>query len=244
MPGKVIDAIKRVKSTNPVFILDEIDKMGRGYQGDPGAALLEVLDPEQNATFRDHYLDVSYDLSDVFFIATANSLEGIPAPLLDRMEVIQLGSYTNIEKFQIASRYIIPNVFKEHGIEFLKGAFDSSAIMKIINEYTRESGVRDLKRKVSSLASFLAQKVVRAEEVNIINSDVVEKALGHNKINYDKALTKSIPGVVTGLAWTPVGGDILFIETAMMPGNGKVQLTGKLGEVMSESAQIALSLVR
>lgn len=244
MPGKIIDAIKRVKTTNPVFILDEIDKMGRGFQGDPGAALLEVLDPEQNNGFRDHYLDVAYDLSDVFFIATANSLEGIPAPLLDRMEVIQLGSYTNIEKLQIATKYIVPQVFKEHGIDFLQNAFDIKAIQKVINEYTRESGVRDLKRKIGSVASYLAQKVVRAEEIAVINAEAVENALGHHKINYDKALLKSIPGVVTGLAWTPVGGDILFIETAMMPGNGKVQLTGKLGEVMSESAQIALSLVR
>lgn len=244
LPGKIIDAIKRVKTTNPVFVLDEIDKMGRGYQGDPGAALLEVLDPEQNNTFRDHYLDVPYDLSDVFFIATANSLEGIPAPLLDRMEVIQLGSYTNVEKLQIATKYIVPKVFKEHGIEFLINNFASKSVQKVIDDYTREAGVRDLKRKIGSVASFLAQKVVRAEEVGEINQEMIEKALGHQKINHDKVLEKSIPGVVTGLAWTPVGGDILYIETAMMPGTGKVQLTGKLGEVMSESAQIALSLVR
>lgn len=244
LPGKIIDAIKRVKTTNPVFVLDEIDKMGRGYQGDPGAALLEVLDPEQNNTFRDHYLDVPYDLSDVFFIATANSLEGIPAPLLDRMEVIQLGSYTNVEKLQIATKYIVPKVFKEHGIEFLINNFASRSVQKVIDDYTREAGVRDLKRKIGSVASYLAQKVVRAEEIGEINQEMIEKALGHQKINHDRVLEKSIPGVVTGLAWTPVGGDILYIETAMMPGTGKVQLTGKLGEVMSESAQIALSLVR
>lgn len=244
LPGKIIDAIKRVKTTNPVFVLDEIDKMGRGYQGDPGAALLEVLDPEQNNAFRDHYLDVPYDLSDVFFIATANSLEGIPAPLLDRMEVIQLGSYTNVEKLQIATKYIVPKVFKEHGIEFLINNFASRSVQKVIDDYTREAGVRDLKRKIGSVASYLAQKVVRAEEIGEINQEMIEKALGHQKINHDRVLEKSIPGVVTGLAWTPVGGDILYIETAMMPGTGKVQLTGKLGEVMSESAQIALSLVR
>lgn len=244
MPGKIIDAIKRAKTTNPVFILDEIDKMGRGYQGDPGAALLEVLDPEQNVAFRDHYLDAAYDLSDVFFIATANSLEGIPAPLLDRMEVIELGSYTNPEKTQIAMKHIVPQVFKEHGVENLIPLMEAKLVQKIISEYTREAGVRGLKRKIATTASFLAEKIVRGHSIDSISETMVELALGHQKINHDKALERSVSGVVTGLAWTPVGGDILFIETTMMPGTGKIQLTGKLGDVMTESAQIALSLVR
>lgn len=244
MPGKIIDAIKKAKTNNPVFILDEIDKMGQSYQGDPGAALLEVLDPEQNATFRDHYLDVPYDLSNVFFVATANSLEGIPAPLLDRMEVIQLGSYTSQEKLQIAKNHIVPNVFKEHGVTEFQDRVLIEHLNKIIHEYTREAGVRDLKRKIGTVASYLAEKVVKNETIDKLSLTDIESALGHKKINYDKVLDKSVPGVVTGLAWTPVGGDILFIETVMMPGTGKILLTGKLGDVMSESAQIALSLVR
>ncbi len=244
MPGKIIDSIKRAKTTNPVFILDEIDKMGRSYHGDPASALLEVLDPEQNLTFRDHYLDVPYDLSNVFFIATANSLEGIPGPLLDRMEIIQLGSYTNVEKLHIAKKYIVPKVFKESGVENFLEFLSEEKIKNIIVDYTREAGVRDLKRKFSVLAAYLATKVVKGEAVSEISEADIEIALGVNKIPIENMLTKAHPGVVTGLAWTPVGGDILFIETAMMPGTGKIILTGKLGEVMSESAQIALSLVR
>ncbi len=244
MPGKIIDAIKRVNVSNPIFILDEIDKMGRGIQGDPGAALLEVLDPEQNATFRDHYLDIPFDLSQVFFIATANSIEGISPALLDRMEIINISGYTDIEKIEIAKRYLIPKIFKDNGVENFIEKITADTLSKTIGDYTREAGVRNLARKIENIASSLAQKIVRNENVENINYEFIEYALGYKKIESDRVLSKSIPGVVTGLAWTPVGGEVLFIETAMMPGTGRVQLTGKLGEVMSESAQIAISLVR
>ena len=246
MPGRIIEGIKRAQEKNPVFVLDEIDKLSKGYGGDPAAALLEVLDPEQNMSFMDHYLDVSYDLSKVFFIATANSLETIPGPLLDRMEVIQLSGYTTEEKLHIALNHLLPKQLKEHGLTPQQVMLDESILKTIIEDYTREAGVRDLQRKIARLLRFVSERVVRAGVGVrvIVNASDVEEVLGIHKNEYELAQKNTNPGVVTGLAWTPVGGDILFIESLMMPGNGKIQLTGKLGEVMSESAHIGLSLVR
>ena len=246
MPGRIIEGIKRAKEKNAVFMLDEIDKLGRGYGGDPAAALLEVLDPEQNATFMDHYLDLTYDLSKVFFIATANSLDTIPGPLLDRMEIIQLSGYTSEEKLHIAKNHLLPKQMKEHGLTNEQVKLSDDILKMITEEYTREAGVRDLQRKIAKLLRTVTEKVVRnTESAPIeITKDDVEDVLGVHKNSFELAQTTSTPGVVTGLAWTPVGGDILFIESLMMPGTGKIQLTGKLGEVMSESAHIGLSLVR
>ena len=251
LPGRIIEGIKRAKQKNPVFMLDEIDKLSRGYGGDPAAAMLEVLDPEQNGTFTDHYLDLPFDLSKVFFIATANSLDTIPAPLLDRMEIIQLSGYTSDEKLHIAENHLVPKQMKEHGLvngdeKKFKVTFGENILKSIINEYTREAGVRDLQRKIAKLLRSLTEKIVRHPEKTEFHIDqaVVEDVLGVEKVTHELAQEKSHAGVVTGLAWTPVGGDILFIETAMMPGSGKIQLTGKLGDVMSESAHIGLSLVR
>jgi ATP-dependent Lon protease len=247
MPGRIIEGIKRAKSKNPVFILDEIDKLTKGYGGDPAAAMLEVLDPEQNGTFLDHYLDLPFDLSKVFFIATANSLETIPTPLLDRMEIINLSGYTAIEKFQIAKKHLVPKLISEHGLEIEKITLSDDVLKYIIENYTREAGVRDLQRKIAKVLREFSVRIVKAtnyeDKIEITINDV-EKILGPQKVRAEASLKYSSPGVVTGLAWTPVGGDILFIESLMMPGNGKIQLTGKLGEVMSESAHIALSLVR
>jgi ATP-dependent Lon protease len=246
MPGRIIEGIKRAKEKNAVFMLDEIDKLSRGYGGDPAAALLEVLDPEQNSTFMDHYLDVAFDLSKVFFIATANSLDSIPAPLLDRMEIVQLSGYTTDEKLHIAINHLLPKQLKEHGLDQDKVLISEDILKMIINDYTREAGVRDLQRKIAKVLRTVSEKVVRASDTGqvVISTDEVEEVLGLNKNSFELAQSTSLPGVVTGLAWTPVGGDILFIESLMMPGAGKIQLTGKLGEVMSESAHIGLSLVR
>lgn len=246
MPGRIIEGIKRAKEKNPVFMLDEIDKLGRGYGGDPASALLEVMDPEQNATFMDHYLDVAFDLSKIFFIATANSLETIPSPLLDRMEVIQLNGYTMEEKLYIAKNHLLPKQMKEHGLGSDQVIVSDEILKKITEEYTREAGVRNLQRQIAKVLRSVSEKFVRNEKNKIIEltAEDIENILGVHKISFELAQTISSPGVVTGLAWTPVGGDILFIETLMMPGTGKIQLTGKLGEVMSESAHIGLSLVR
>ncbi len=246
MPGRIIEAIKRAQEKNPVFMLDEIDKLGRGYGGDPASALLEVLDPEQNATFMDHYLDMTFDLSKVFFIATANSLDSIPGPLLDRMEIIYLSGYTSEEKLHIAKNHLLPKQMKEHGLNIEQVVLSDDILTMITEEYTRESGVRDLQRKIAKVLRSVTEKVVRSggETKIIINAEEIEDILGVNKNSFELAQSSSFPGVVTGLAWTPIGGDILFIESLMMPGSGKIQLTGKLGEVMSESAHIGLSLVR
>lgn len=246
MPGRIIEGIKRAKVKNPVFMLDEIDKLGKGYGGDPAAALLEVMDPEQNVTFTDHYLDLPFDLSKIFFIATANSLDTIPAPLLDRMEIIQLSGYTIDEKLHIAKFHLLPKQMKEHGL-LTENVLISDEILKIITEeYTREAGVRNLQRQIAKVLRSVSEKFVRNSnnEQIIINQSDIEEILGYHKISFELAQTTATAGVVTGLAWTPLGGDILFIETLMMPGTGKIQLTGKLGEVMSESAHIGLSLVR
>jgi ATP-dependent Lon protease len=246
MPGRIIEGLKRAKEKNPVFMLDEIDKLGRGYGGDPAAALLEVLDPEQNITFMDHYLDLTFDLSKVFFIATANSLETIPGPLLDRMEVIQLNGYTMDEKIHIAKKHLLPKQMKEHGLNSQQVVITDEILKKIAEEYTREAGVRNLQRQIAKVLRSASERFVRKKSDKLIEITAidVENILGVHKISFELAQTKTSPGIVTGLAWTPMGGDILFIETLMMPGTGKIQLTGKLGEVMTESAHIGLSLVR
>ena len=246
MPGRIIEGIKRAKENNPVFMLDEIDKLGRGYGGDPAAALLEVLDPEQNGTFTDQYLDLPFDLSKVFFVATANSLDTIPGPLLDRMEIIQLSGYTSEEKLHIAKNHLLPKQLKEHGLNEEKVEVSETVLKSVISDYTREAGVRDLQRKIAKLLRSVSEKVVKNADQGkvVIDEAIVEDVLGVEKNTYELAQASATPGVVTGLTWTPVGGDILFIESAMMPGTGKIQLTGKLGEVMSESAHIGLSLVR
>ncbi|MCC6277870.1 MAG: endopeptidase La [Oligoflexia bacterium] len=246
MPGRIIQALKRSGQKNPVFMLDEIDKMGFGYHGDPGAALLEVLDPEQNHTFMDHYLDVPFDLSKVFFVATANSVETIPAPLLDRMEVIQLTGYTLNEKLHIAKTHLVQKQLEEHGMTSDQVMFEDEVLMKVIQSYTREAGVRELNRQIAALCRWVAERVVAQDTeipVKPALSDL-EDALGLERYLPEMANVKAPSGVVTGMAWTPQGGDILFIESTMMPGAGRLTLTGQLGDVMKESAQIALSLVR
>ena len=246
MPGRIIDGIKRAKTKNPVFILDEIDKLGKGYGGDPAAALLEVLDPEQNNSFTDHYLDLPFDLSKVFFIATANSLDTIPLPLLDRMEIIQLSGYTTEEKLNIAKNHLVKKQLKEHGLDSKEIQITDEVLLDVINSYTREAGVRDLQRKIAKIFRNISVNFVKNTELQKfeVSKQQIEEFLGHQKNRNENSLKISPPGVVTGLAWTPVGGDILFIESLMMPGNGKIQLTGKLGEVMSESAHIAFSLMK
>lgn len=246
MPGRIIQGMKRVGSKNPVFILDEVDKLMASVSGDPASALLEVLDPEQNNTFTDHYLDVPYDLSDVFFIATANNLRGIPAPLLDRMEIIQVGSYTSQEKFHIAKDHLMPEVLEDHGMTVDQLQVDDEAMKLIIDKYTREAGVRSLKRQLAKVARVSSEKIVTSavELPYIVKDKMLFDILGHEIARYDRAGEINPPGVVTGLAWTPVGGDILFIEAAHMPGKGQLLLTGQLGDVMKESARISQSLIR
>lgn len=247
MPGKIIQALKRAGQSDAVFMLDEIDKLGRGYSGDPAAALLEVLDPEQNSTFMDHYLDVPYDLSKIFFIATANSLESIPGPLLDRMEIVELSGYVTAEKLHIAKNHLIPKQLKEFGLKEEQVKIEDPVLLRIMSHYTREAGVRDLQRKIASLLRASTEKVLSAkpEELPVIvNEAFVEEVLGQERYVHEVTERVATPGVVTGLAWTPMGGEILFIESTLMPGTGKLILTGQLGDVMKESTQIALSLIR
>ena len=246
LPGRIIQGIRRAGTKNPVFVLDEIDKVGSSYLGDPASALLEVLDPEQNSTFSDHYLEVPYDLSDVFFITTANTLSNIPAPLLDRMEVIEISGYTKNEKFAIAKDHLLPETLAEHGLDEEQLQIDDGAIEAIIDRYTREAGVRGLKKQLARIARFVSTKIVSgtADLPIVVTADMLPEILGRETVRQDVARKENPPGVVTGLAWTPVGGDILFIEGTFMPGKGKLTLTGQLGDVMKESAQISLSLIR
>ncbi|AGF55220.1 ATP-dependent Lon protease [Clostridium saccharoperbutylacetonicum] len=246
MPGRIIQSIKKAGENNPVMILDEVDKLMTGYNGDPAAALLEVLDPEQNNTFTDHYLDLPYDLSDVFFIATANSLETIPRPLLDRMEVIQISSYTINEKFHIGKNHLIPAILEEHGLNETQLVVEDEALEKTISEYTLEAGVRGLKKQLATIARVASEKIVsnKVELPFKVTVDQLETLLGRKVSRHDKAQDDNPPGVVTGLAWTSVGGEILFIEATDMPGSGQVILTGQLGDVMKESARISLSLLK
>ncbi|KHD37770.1 ATPase AAA [Clostridium acetobutylicum] len=246
LPGRIIEGIKKAQEKNPVMVLDEVDKLSSSYNGDPASALLEVLDPEQNNTFTDHYLDLPYDLSDVFFIATANSLDTIPRPLLDRMEVIQISSYTAKEKFHIAKEHLLPEVISEHGLEEKQLQVADSILEKLISDYTLEAGVRGLKKQLAKLARAASEKIVLGEISSSFNitEDDMKEILGRHVSSHDKAQDYNPPGVVTGLAWTQVGGEILFIEAAAMPGSGQIILTGQLGDVMKESARIALSLVK
>jgi ATP-dependent Lon protease len=246
LPGRIIQGIKRAGTKNPVFILDEIDKLAYSNQGDPASALLEVLDPEQNSSFSDHYLEVPYDLSDVLFIATANSLATIPAPLLDRMELIEISGYTKNEKFAIAKDHLIPEILKEHGLDGDKLRFEDEALKLMIEKYTREAGVRWLKKQLAKTARHVSEKIVSgvAELPFLVTADNLTGILGKELIRQEVVRKEPVPGVVTGLAWTPVGGEILFIEGTFMPGTGKLTLTGQLGDVMKESATISLSLIR
>ncbi len=247
MPGRILQNIRKAGESNPVMILDEVDKlMTGGYSGDPASALLEVLDPEQNNTFTDHYLDLPYDLSDVFFIATANSIESIPGPLLDRMEVLQISSYTTEEKFHIGKDHLLPSVLQEHGLTAAQLIVEDDVLRDIINNYTLEAGVRGLKKQLAALARVASEKIVSNSAVLSyhVKAEELEDILGRQVSRHDKAQQDNPPGVVTGLAWTPVGGEILFIEATSMPGNGAVTLTGKLGDVMKESARISLSLLK
>jgi ATP-dependent Lon protease len=246
MPGRIIQSIKKAGEKNPVMVLDEIDKLMAGYNGDPASALLEVLDPEQNDTFTDHYLDLPYDLSDVFFIATANSLESIPRPLLDRMEVIQISSYTMNEKFHIAKNHLVPSVLEEHGLNSDQLVIEDDALENVISEYTLEAGVRGLKKQLATLARVTSEKIVsnKVELPFRVKVDDLNDLLGRKVSSHEKAQKDNPPGVVTGLAWTAVGGEILFIEATDMLGNGQVTLTGQLGDVMKESAKISLSLLK
>ncbi|OPY38364.1 MAG: Archaeal Lon protease [Methanoregula sp. PtaU1.Bin051] len=246
LPGRIIQGIKRAGVKNPVFILDEIDKLAVSYAGDPASALLEVLDPEQNNTFSDHYLEVPYDLSDVFFIATANTLATIPAPLLDRMELIEISGYTKHEKFAIAKDHLIPRVLEEHGLDAARLSIDDEALKVIIDQYTREAGVRWLRKQLATIARYVSEKIVSGNPAApyVVTPDMLPAILGKEVSRQEKARKDPVPGVVTGLAWTPVGGDILFVEGTFMPGTGKLTLTGQLGDVMKESASISLSLAR
>ncbi|MDR7664608.1 endopeptidase La [Methanosarcina sp. Z-7115] len=246
LPGRIIQGMKKAGTKNPVFILDEVDKLSSSYAGDPASALLEVLDPEQNGTFSDHYLEVPYDLSEVLFIATANSVANIPWPLLDRMEMIEISGYTKNEKFAIARDHLLPSTLEEHGLDADKLKIEDEALKVIIEKYTREAGVRQLKKQLAKTARFVSEKIVsgKVDFPYVVKADMLKEILGKEVIRQEEARKENVPGVVTGLAWTPVGGDILFIEGTFMPGNGKLTLTGQLGDVMKESAKISLSLVR
>ena len=246
LPGRIIQGIQKAGTKNPVFILDEIDKLSTSFAGDPASALLEVLDPEQNSTFSDHYLEVPYDLSDVLFIATANSLATIPAPLLDRMEMIEISGYTTSEKFAIAKDHLIPEVLKEHGLDAEKLQIGDDALQLIIGKYTREAGVRWLKKQLAKIARHVSEKIVSgtAELPFVVTPDNLSPILGKEPIRQEVARKEPVPGVVTGLAWTPVGGEILFIEGTFMPGTGEAHPHRPLGDVMKESATISSSLIR
>jgi len=247
MPGRILQALRRVESHNPVFMLDEVDKLTMDFHGDPASALLEVLDPEQNVEFRDNYLEVAYDLSQVFFITTANTLETIPAPLLDRMEVIHLSGYTESEKIAIAKGYLIPRQVRENGLRPPEVNFSKDALKTIINQYTREAGVRNLERKIGSVCRKFGTYIAEGKkQAARISSKAVKELLGHPVfLETEEIDTRTaIPGVVPGLAWTPFGGDILFIEATRMPGSKGFQITGSVGNVMQESARAALSYVR
>jgi len=246
MPGKIIQSLKKVGVNNPVFCLDEVDKMSMDFRGDPSAALLEVLDPEQNYSFNDHYLDVDYDLSDILFITTANTLPEIPLPLQDRMEIIRLPGYAEYEKYHIAKDFLISKQIKMNGLEEKNVQFSKNGVLTIIRRYTRESGVRNLEREISSICRKIARKLVTNKEDKTykVTASSIQKYLGPTRFKETQIEEQDQVGTVTGLAWTQVGGELLSIETLIMPGKGKLTMTGKLGEVMQESAQAAVSYVR
>ena len=245
MPGRIVQGIRKAGTNNPVFMLDEVDKLGADFRGDPSAALLEVLDPEQNSTFRDHYLDVDFDLSKVMFIATANMTESIPSPLLDRLEVLQLPGYSEEEKTLIAQKYIIPKQLDHHGLTPQDLAITDAAIRRIIADYTREAGLRNLEREIAAICRKVARRRAEGQRgPTTIDSKRVTELLGPSRFFRELADRTGVAGVATGLAWTPSGGEILFIEATGMPGKGSLTLTGLLGESMRESAQAALSYLR
>jgi len=244
LPGKIIQMMKKAGTKNPLILLDEIDKIGNDYRGDPSSALLEALDPEQNTTFNDHYLEVDYDLSDVMFVTTANTLNILP-PLLDRMEVIRLAGYTEDEKISIANKYLLPKQIKDNGVKENEMKLEDNVIQEVIRSYTKESGVRNLEREISKLARKVVKKVVAGEKDKVeINKDNLSDFLGVAKYKFGELEPKDKVGIVTGLAWTEYGGEILKIETVTMPGKGRMQITGKLGDVMQESVKAAKSFVR
>ena len=245
IPGRIINCIKEAGTKNPVFLFDEVDKIGSDFRGDPASSLLEVLEPEQNKEFTDHYLETPFDLSNVMFITTANTTSTIPAPLLDRMEVIEVTGYTEEEKLQIAKKYLVPKKIKENGLQNKQIKITDRAIRSLINYYTRESGVRNLEREIANLCRKVARKIVtEGGDTYKITPDNIEEYLGKKRFRYDKIKGKKEVGVTTGLAWTIVGGETLFIETAAVPGSGKLQLTGQMGDVMQESARTGISYIR
>lgn len=245
MPGRIMEGIKRSGVSNPVVVLDEVDKLAKDYGGDPASALLEVLDPEQNSTFTDHYMNVPYDLSNVLFVCTANSTDTIPEPLLNRMEVIDFPGYTAVEKFHIARKHLLPKAMDAMGIQKKMLKITDGALRKVIEDYTMESGVRGLKKQIDMLCRSAAVRLVKEEGQTLtVNKSNLKDYLGHKKLHHDQKLTSAQPGVVTGLAWTQAGGEILFIETKLTEGEGKVIITGQLGDIMKESVQIALTLVK
>ena len=245
MPGRIIQSVKKAGAANPVFILDEIDKVGNDFRGDPSSALLEVLDPEQNSTFYDHYVEVDFDLSNVMFIATANSLSTIQPALLDRMEIIEVNGYTVEEKIEIAKQHLVPKQRDAHGLKQKDVVVKPDVLEKLIVDYTRESGVRALEKKIGSLVRGVAKNIAMDEPYNpVVNKKDVEKILGAPIFDKDLYEGNEVAGVVTGLAWTSVGGDILFIEASLSPGKGRLTLTGSLGDVMKESVTIALAYLR
>src|SRR6267142_2234107 len=244
MPGKVIQSMRKAKSSNPLFLLDEVDKMGADFRGDPSSALLEVLDPEQNHTFNDHYLEVDYDLSNVMFITTANTLN-IPPPLMDRMEIIRIAGYTEDEKVQIARKHLIPNVTTKHGLDAKEWAIDDEALLTIIRRYTREAGVRNLERELSTLIRKAVKELIMSTKKSVMaEANNLADYLGVPKYRYGEVEDKDQIGIVTGLAWTDVGGELLTIEAAMMQGKGRMTVTGNLRNVMKESISAAASYVR
>ena len=244
MPGKVIQSMRKAKKINPLFLLDEVDKMGADFRGDPASALLEVLDPEQNHTFNDHYLEVDYDLSNVMFVTTANTLN-IPPALMDRMEIIRIAGYTEDEKMEIARRHLIPAMTKAHGLEAEEWSLDDDALKEIIRRYTREAGVRNLEREIAKLARKSVKELLTSKKKSIkVTLKNLEDYLGVQKYRYGEAELEDQVGVVTGLAWTEVGGELLTVEGVMMPGKGKMTVTGNLRDVMKESIQAANAYVR
>ncbi|ADB53679.1 endopeptidase La [Conexibacter woesei] len=246
MPGVIVRALRDAGSKNPLFMIDEIDKMGSDFRGDPASAMLEVLDPEQNATFRDHYLDLPFDLSDVMFVTTANTLDTIPGPLRDRMETIQLAGYTEEEKLEIARRYLVPRQIERNGLRRAQIAFSDAALKTIVSDYTREAGVRGLEREIGTVCRKIARQVAegRVKRKVTVSAPKARELLGKRRVFRETRRRTAEPGVSTGLAWTPVGGDVLFVEATAMTGSGKLTITGQLGDVMRESAQAALSWVR
>ena len=245
LPGRILQELRKCGSSNPVFMLDELDKIGADFRGDPASALLEVLDPEQNNTFNDHYLDQPFDLSKVMFIATANYTEPIPPALYDRMEIIELPGYTTVEKLRIAKRYLVPRQLKEHGIKKTQLTVKDEALESIIESYTREAGVRNLERNIAGVCRSIATDIAKKERRRAtIGKKDIARILGPAQFESELALRSGIPGVVTGLAYTPFGGELLFIESAAMPGKGNLQLTGQIGDVMRESAEAAFSVVK